>query len=123
MAYLVLNNEETSSGDVNDWENFYEFDPKDKKAIHRIHQILALRKKGTAFQSDKCLADICENSLGSEKAQEITLLSNLVESTRKYLSHVKRGYAKTRRSSHQKQNSYSCQICGADLSSSQGLCR
>ena len=72
MAYLILNGDESYSGKKNDWENFFEFDSNDNSAVHRIHQILSLRKRSVFADSTKSLADICESSLEDSNDKNIT---------------------------------------------------
>jgi hypothetical protein len=121
MAYLILNEREPYANETNELEKYYEFDPKDKAAIDRIHKILTLRNRGSTINSEPLLSDICENTLeiAASNARK-TIISRLFETAKKHLPSLKPKSRKSKTPKNQIQNLNinTCHLCGATNSCS-----
>jgi DNA-binding transcriptional MerR regulator len=117
MAYLILNEREPYANETDEFEKYYEFDPKDKTAIDRIHKILTLRNRGISINSEKLLSDICENTLEIAAANaRKSFISRLFETAKKHLSYQKRNNSKKSKNSLSNLNAYTCHLCKANIS-------
>jgi hypothetical protein len=86
MAYLILNDENAYADEWDGAEKWYEFDPIDKTAVDRIHQILSLRKFGVTQNSEIILADICKKTLApAQIVKSRPLVRRVLEQVKKFL--------------------------------------